>query len=267
VDGRRGRGASRACGDRRIDCSVEPAAARRYYDPYWAGGGPENQLAAELHGLLARYATSKSACLDVGCGDGRAAGLWLHEHAGEYVGVDVSTTGVAAARGLGLDARVVEDAASLPFPADSFDLAVASEVLEHLFDPSLAVAEVRRVLRPGGVLVVTVPNVAYWRRRVDLLVFGRWHPLGDELSVERPWRDPHLRFFTLDALVRLFESERLEVVERGAYGGALLRDVPVARRLSRGRPSAAYRRAERLRPSLLGFRLYVVGRTMCASAP
>jgi methionine biosynthesis protein MetW len=245
---------------------VEPAAARRYYDPYWARGGPQNQLAADLHGLLARYASPDSACLDVGCGDGRAAGLWLDEHAGTYVGVDVAETAVAAARTLGLDARVVEDASSLPFPDASFDLAVASEVLEHLFDPSFAAAEIRRVLRPGGVLVATVPNVAYWRRRLDLLVFGRWHPLGDELSVERPWRDPHLRFFTLDALVRLFESERLEVVEYGAYGGALLRDVPVARRLSSGTSSRVYRLAEGLLPSLLGFRLYAVGRAPGAAS-
>ena len=50
-----------------------------------------------------------------------------------------------------------------------FTVVVCFEVLEHLFAPHLAVAEMHRVLEPGGVLIATVPNVAYWRRRLDFL--------------------------------------------------------------------------------------------------
>ena len=49
---------------------------------------------------------------------------------------------------------------TLPFPADSLDAVVASSVLEYVREPAAVLAECARVLRPGGILVCTVPNVA-----------------------------------------------------------------------------------------------------------
>jgi SAM-dependent methyltransferase len=58
----------------------------------------------------------------------------------------------------GSGAVVVGDALRLPFPSDSFDRVIAAEVLEHIPDDRSAVAELARVLRPGGTLAVTVPR-------------------------------------------------------------------------------------------------------------
>jgi hypothetical protein len=46
--------------------------------------------------------------------------------------------------------------------------------------PTITVAEIHRVLRPGGLLIATVPNIGFWRRRVDR--FGRWNAGGDDLG-------------------------------------------------------------------------------------
>lgn len=231
---------------------MEPTST--YYERYWTPEGflPSGPMNVELWDVLRDVVTDRDRCLDVGCGDGRTYGWWLNTRAAEYVGVDISTNAVQRARDMGLDARVIADAAELPFRDGDFDVAICIEVFEHLFAPHAAAAEIRRVLRPGGVLVASVPNVVYWRRRVDL-VLGRWNPLGDDLSVEQPWRDPHIRFFkpaTFASMLRDAGFSRMTMV---SHGGAVLRDIPGLRAFRHGdRGSGLYRALERRFPTLLG---------------
>jgi SAM-dependent methyltransferase len=237
------------------------AGAGNYYETYWSEKGfcPNGAITPALAQLIRANIRTGWRCLDVGCGDGRTAGLCLRDHGCEYVGVDVSENAVRAAQALGLEAQKIDDAASLPFPEATFDAAVCIEVMEHLFDPHLAATDISRVLRPGGVLIVTVPNVAYWRRRIDLALLGRWNPLGDNLAVVQPWRDPHLRFFNPGSLRRMLTSVGFHPVTVGGHGGSLVRDVPwIGRKLWRGKSSRLYRTAERAAPSLLAYRLHAV---------
>jgi 2-polyprenyl-6-hydroxyphenyl methylase/3-demethylubiquinone-9 3-methyltransferase len=233
---------------------------RPYYDTYWSDNGfrPGADLTPGLRALLGAHVRPGDRCLDIGCGDGSTSGPWLLQRGCDYLGVDVSGTAVAHATAAGLRAMLVDDAASLPFGDGEFDVALAIEVLEHLFSPHLAAAEALRVLRPGGVLIVTVPNVSYWRRRLDLAVLGRWNPFGDDRSVEQPWRDPHIRFFNPGSLRRMLQGAGFAAVRVEGQGGAVVRDLPLARRLWRGRASAAYRAAERRLPGLLGLRVGAV---------
>src|SRR5207249_1123612 len=117
---------------------------------------------------------ASTRCLDVGCGVGETYGQWVNQRAGSYTGVDVSERAAELANAAGLDAEVIEDAAQLPFQDQSFDVAICIEVFEHLFAPDKAAAEILRVLRPGGTLIASVPNAAYWRLRANL-VFGLWN--------------------------------------------------------------------------------------------
>lgn len=230
-----------------------------YYDAYWSDDGfqPTGKTPEWLPEMFGQVIPPGSTCLDVGCGDGGTAGLWLTGQGHRYVGVDVSGTAVSAARSAGLDARVIDDASELPFADGSFDVTIAIEVFEHLFQPQLALAEMYRVLVPGGVLAATVPNIAYWRRRVDLALLGRWNPLGDQFSVEQPWRDPHVRFFNPGSLRRMLVRQGFHSVHVFGVEGGLLKDTPwIGRRFRRG--GAVYRRVERLLPSLFGFRLCAV---------
>jgi SAM-dependent methyltransferase len=208
--------------------------------------------------LVREYVSPSSAVLDMGCGNGRAGGPLVLSCGGRYVGVDVSHTAVAAAREIGLDARVIEDASALPFAAETFDFVLSIEVFEHLFRPDLAVAEIARVLRPGGTAVITVPNVAYWRHRVDLAMFGRWNPYGDDQSVQAPWRDPHIRFFNRTSLARMLDQSGFDSVAVRGHGGALLRDLPGLRRLGSGNVSRGYLALERVVPALFASRLHAV---------
>jgi SAM-dependent methyltransferase len=85
--------------------------------------------------------------LDVGCGD-KPYGTWL-KTATEHVGVDITS-------GPAVD-LVVEPWERWPFPDDSFDGVLCTQVLEHVKDHEHVVAEMIRVLKPGGRLVVSAP--------------------------------------------------------------------------------------------------------------
>ena len=239
-------------------------SSHEYYDQYWteAGYQPRNHLFLKpIHDLYKEFLPAGSTVVDVGCGDGRTSGPWLTENGYDYVGVDISAPAVRDASALGLKALVIDDATSLPFQSNSIDACVCIEVLEHLFAPQLAVKEIVRLLRPGGILIVTTPNVGYWKRRLELALLARWNPLGDDLAIKEPWRDPHIRFFSLIALERMLCSTGLEITKIGGHEGSLLRDTPwIGRRLWRGRFSPLYGRAESALPSLLGHRLHAVCR-------
>ena len=103
-----------------------------------------------------------ASVLDAGCGDGvhlRAFADRVGPH-GRVVGAELDAGRAAAAAAVAPDLGVVRaDVASLPFAADTFDLVWCSAVLHHVESPSAAVAELARVLRPGGRLAVLEGDV------------------------------------------------------------------------------------------------------------
>jgi len=177
------------------------------------------------------------------------------------LGVDVSRHAVVEAQAAGLNVSKIDDATLLPYPDDTFDAAVCLEVLEHLFQPHVAAGEIFRVLKPDGVLIATVPNAAYWRRRFELL-FGCWNPLGDDLSREQPWRDPHVRFFTSSRLRAMLLSVGFNPIDVGGHSSEYSTLVGKARGLRRlffaAHSSHAYRLLEKQMPALFAFRIHAV---------
>tara|TARA_Y100000590_G_scaffold416257_1_gene514838 strand:- start:157 stop:864 length:708 start_codon:yes stop_codon:yes gene_type:complete len=95
--------------------------------------------------------------LEVGCGTGAITKHYV-DRVDELLLTDISERlAVETAERLDVDGRA-EDALALSFPDGSFDMVVSSECVEHTPDPAIAVAEMMRVLKPGGHLVLTTPN-------------------------------------------------------------------------------------------------------------
>ncbi len=146
--------------------------------------------------------------LDLGCGQGRHA-LEAVRRGAVVVAVDKEpadckdTAGMLAALGASDRGWVAAaDGLSLPFPEASFDQVIAAEVLEHVLDDRGAVAELVRVLRPGGRLAVTVP---------------RWFPERVCWALAEDYHAPavaggHVRIYRRGELLRRLEAAGLELV-------------------------------------------------------
>lgn len=131
--------------------------------------------------------------LDLGCRDGALSEAYRQGN--EVVGVDVDREALGAAEERGIRTVWADLDQPLPFDDGSFDVIVAGEVLEHLRFPELAIQEARRVLKPGGVLVGSVPNNYRLKSRLRFL------------AGLPPERDPtHLRLFGVDDVSRLLEG-------------------------------------------------------------
>ncbi len=98
---------------------------------------------------------ARSQILDAGCGSGRNM-IELARH-GAVTGVELSATSVALARERDAGEVIEGSVLEMPFEADTFDLAASLDVIEHLQDDLAALRELRRVVKPGGALLVTVP--------------------------------------------------------------------------------------------------------------
>jgi SAM-dependent methyltransferase len=113
-----------------------------------------------LERVIARLGLTPGArILDAGCGSGRNM-VELARH-GSVSGVELSDASVELARARGVGEVIEGSVMEMPFAENSFDLAVSLDVIEHLQDDRGALRELRRVVAPGGALLVTVP--AYQR--------------------------------------------------------------------------------------------------------
>jgi SAM-dependent methyltransferase len=147
--------------------------------------------------------------LDMGCGAGRHA-FEMYRRGADVVAFDQDGDELAGVLELfaamrqagevpaGAEADIKQgDALSLPFADGEFDRVVAAEVLEHIPDDSIAIAELARVLRPGGTLAVTVP---------------RWLPEKVCWALSREYHEVeggHVRVYTSDDLVGKLEAAGL----------------------------------------------------------
>lgn len=140
--------------------------------------------------------------LDVGCGTGQSRAIYI-QHCQQYTGLDLSETAIEMAkRKFPESTWQVGDATKLSFPESSFDVVAFSSVLHHIPDFSLALAEARRVLRPGGQVFAFDPNLLH-----PAMALFRWpkSPLYSPNGVspnERPLLPKELRrAFTSAGLV------------------------------------------------------------------
>lgn len=140
--------------------------------------------------------------LDVGCGTGDLAAVF-GRHGWRACGIEPSEQAAGHARAAGVEV-VTGTLADAPWEQGSFDAIVFNHSLEHIEDPAEALAQAARLLRPGGLLAVAVPNFGSWHRRA----FGSaWF----QLDVPR-----HLQHFDRDSLSRLVRRAGLRPVSTSA---------------------------------------------------
>ena len=148
-----------------------------------------------------------AAVLELGCGTGDAGRLALETgKAGRYVGIekDMAAAHVAATV---ISEVVTGDIEKLDLSrfACSFDVLIASEVLEHLVDPWAALCNLVTCLKPGGMVFASSPNIAHWRVILDL-ARGRFRYAQVGVMDET-----HLRWFTPESYAAMFSAAGLQI--------------------------------------------------------
>lgn len=175
------------------------------------------------HQIIAGLVGSNQRCLELGIASGRLASELRKQGCG-VIGLDIDERGLRDARKQGFPV-ILGDVTALPLGGHlKFDVVVLGDVIEHLSDPWSALRHLRPYLADHQHLtrlIVSVPNIAYWRVRLHLMS-GRFE------YTERGILDrTHLRFFTRDTLLNLLGStgyRPLRVVSvSGSMGGGGLR--------------------------------------------
>jgi 2-polyprenyl-3-methyl-5-hydroxy-6-metoxy-1,4-benzoquinol methylase len=152
-----------------------------------------------------------AAILDAPCGEGglaarlRDAGFAAH-------GADIDT---AAAAHLGAAFRAADLTQPLPWPDASFDVVLSVEGIEHLENPFAYLRELRRLLKPGGTLVLTTPNIACLRSRVRFFASGFFH--HDPRPLREAAHHPlhHIALLTFPELRYALHTSGFQVREAG----------------------------------------------------
>lgn len=181
-------------------------------------GWPRDRVQAILHD-----ACFGETVLDIGCGNGhllyqlrhrfrRLIGLEYSSHRLEQAKINLSGLAFTPILGSSEDMSAVA--------TDSVECIVSADVIEHIPDVYAACAEMFRVLRPGGTLVINTPNIAFLKKRLVLLL-GRFpstsqpnEGLGNEILFD----GGHLHYFTFRSLSLLLERAGFEIQHRTGFG-------------------------------------------------
>jgi 2-polyprenyl-6-hydroxyphenyl methylase / 3-demethylubiquinone-9 3-methyltransferase len=185
------------------------------YEGVWEGvreGAPPT-LAAQRLAFLRRHLHRGERVLDVGCGEGWFTQA-LSEQGVAVVGADVAREPLrrAAARCGTLDLRLIDEQRGWPFADAEFDLIWAGEVIEHVADTASWLSELRRVLRPGGALLISTPAHDLLRRLALAVLPNAFEAHFDP-------RADHLRFYTRGSLRALLQDFRFEAIEIEGLSG------------------------------------------------
>lgn len=197
-------------------------------------------------------ALDPTSVLDVGCGDG----FFLSElrrrlpQPTTFCGLEANAEAARRAQERGFDCREGLADAGLPFPSAMFDVVFAGEIIEHVADTDGMLEELHRVLRPGGHLLLTTPNLLAWYNR--LLCLAGVTPMYVEHSYRASYGPSwslcgrvtsavgHLRIFTYTTLAMVLRQDEFEVLWiRGAARLPVRLLWPLDRLVARVRPRMA----------------------------
>lgn len=171
-----------------------------------------------LPGIIQKYKIPKlGRALDIGCGSG-STGLFLKQFFNDISGTDISSYLSGEAKQIIKFSKVDLNFEPLPYPDAGFDLVTAFQVVEHLENPFFIMRETHRVLRPGGVFILSVPNPFQITYRLKFLLWGNMPPYAKHNN--------HLLFMTRDVFAKTY-LENFELVETFYQKG----DIPLWGRL------------------------------------
>jgi SAM-dependent methyltransferase len=148
--------------------------------------------------------------LDIGCEHGEFS-LLLKQAGYDVYGLDLRKKEVEIAKKRGIKAVVGDAEKKLPFKPNSFDAVFTGDIIEHLYDTDFFISEANRVLRKGGIFIITTPNLASLSNRLRLLL--GMLPVGSEIRLGQDMAG-HIRNYTFPELERQLRKQGFNVVKK-----------------------------------------------------
>lgn len=170
------------------------------------------------HSIQARMVDESTMLLDVGCHAGTMGAALRDGKAVKVIGIDTDLEALKVAKTRLENAFIgsIEETGWVERIQEkgytSFDTILFGDVLEHTRNPALILREAASILKHNGNIIVSIPNVAYWRVRLGLLL-GKWD-YQDEGILDRT----HLRFFTRSTIRELIETAGYQIIDQDVAG-------------------------------------------------
>lgn len=181
---------------------------------------PRLQIFLEEYGRHRQAVERPLEVLDIGCG--RQAVLSGHIDPSDlYTGADIVEPDQMGIERF-VSINLIEERLAPRLDDRRFDVVFCGEVIEHLFSPDVLLQDIRALLEPGGVLILSTPNLAYWVNRILLplgisplfLENSSWHKLGRRTRFlgQGNKTEGHIRVFTHRAVLDLLELHGFELL-------------------------------------------------------
>jgi ubiquinone/menaquinone biosynthesis C-methylase UbiE len=184
---------------------------KQRYEDYWKKySGTNNFSSYERNLVLKSFFRPNEVFLDLASGDSIVGRYVLKEYSCKTYALDISQEAVSYAKSQGVRGVVggVED--KLPFKSNFFDTVFWGDNIEHIWHPKFVCCEINRVLKPGGRLILSTPNMGYWRYRVKYFLTGVLP--RSEGQVREPWEWEHIRFFNKRTIGTLLNKTKFQVI-------------------------------------------------------
>lgn len=205
------------------------------YYSYWYNRKNAEALAPREIKAISLIKKGNGRLIDIGCGEGRFLMKVIKKYEGNCYGVDYSKKAIEICNRKGLRVKSCDIEKRIPFKNGFFDIAYCGEVIEHLYNPDKFLDEVNRILKKGGILIITTPNLCSFYNRIIMLfgiqpVFIETSTVssfvgGSLLNKIRKNDHPvgHVRIFTCRAIKDILEMHGFEVK---LIGGAEFEHFP-----------------------------------------
>ncbi|ADX84919.1 class I SAM-dependent methyltransferase [Saccharolobus islandicus] len=179
---------------------------------------------------IEKFAKNKESILEIGCGTGENLSYYVNKfHFKNAYCVEIASSADAEIRKKGITPFILDvNVSKIPLGDASIDVVIFEEVIEHLYNSDLIISEIKRVLKKGGILILSTPNLSSWINRLVLLL--GYQPFSHDVSFlggfgRLKFKDQtngHIKSFTLKAMLDYLKYFGFNVVEiRGVEADGL----------------------------------------------
>ncbi len=170
-------------------------------------------------GITYRWMGAGERFLDVGAGSGVLC-EFMKEKYKEVYGCDISDEAVKNLKDKGINAFKIDlNNEDFPFEDGYFDAVSHLGVIEHVINPPMLVNKIHRILRKGGVFIISTPNIAYIKHRIRAII-GKSPSTSDDTTI---YKGGHLHYFTFSEMRELLEKAGFKVVGcKGTFSRGVL---------------------------------------------